>query len=189
VTEQSKFAGRKSFLMPVEDVFSIQGRGTVATGHIEQGVIRVNDHVEIVGIQPTRKAVVIGLEMFRKQVDRAEAGDTAGMLLSGLERTDIERGQVVAQPGSITAHTEFDAVVYPLTPFPKGYKPQFLFFERIEVTGSIEPGEGMETVTPGDHATMKVTLAQSMAMDEGLKFIIREGGRPVGAGEVMKILK
>ena len=186
----------KPFQMSVEDVFSIKGRGTVATGRIDQGIVKVGEEVEIVGIRPTQKTVVTGVEMFRKLLDQGQAGDNVGILLRGLERDDIERGQVIAKPGSITPHTEFDAEVYVLTkeeggrhtPFTKGYKPQF-YFRTTDVTGQIELGEGVEMVMPGDNTKMKVTLMQPIAMEQGLKFAIREGGRTVGAGVVSKVLK
>ncbi len=186
----------KDFLMPIEDVFSIKGRGTVATGRIEQGVTNVNDEVEIVGIKDTTKSVVTGVEMFKKNLDRGEAGDNVGILLRGVEREDIERGQVLAKPGSITPHTEFESEVYVLTkeeggrhtPFFKGYKPQF-YFRTTDVTGEVELPADKEMVMPGDTVTFKVKLGQPIAMDEGLRFAIREGGRTVGAGVVTKINK
>ena len=186
----------KPFLMAIEDVFSIKGRGTVATGRIDQGVIKVNDEVEIVGIRPTRKTVVTGVEMFKKLLPDAQAGDNVGALLRGIERTDIERGQVLAKPGTVTPHTEFDAQVYVLnkdeggrhTPFFKGYKPQF-YFRTTDVTGSVTLPEGVEMVMPGDEIKMKVELIAPIAMEEGLRFAIREGGRTVGAGVVTKIIK
>jgi elongation factor Tu len=185
----------KPFLMPVEDVFSIKGRGTVATGKIEQGIIKVNEEVEIVGIKETRKVVVTGVEMFRKMLDQGQAGDNAGLLLRGVERTDIERGQVLAAAGSIKPHTKFEAEVYILskdeggrhTPFFKGYKPQF-YFRTTDVTGSIELPAGVEMVMPGDNIKMNVELGVEIAMNEGLRFAIREGGRTVGAGVVTKII-
>jgi elongation factor Tu len=184
----------KPFLMPVEDVFSIKGRGTVATGRIERGVIELNQEVEVVGLKPTRKTVVTGIEMFKKQLQRGEAGDNAGLLLRGMEKTDIERGMVLAKAGSITPHTEFDAEVYVLTkeeggrhtPFFKGYKPQF-YIRTTDVTGEIE-FEG-EMVMPGDNVKMAVKLIQPIAIEQGMKFAIREGGRTVGAGSVTKIIK
>jgi len=186
----------KPFLMPIEDVFSIKGRGTVATGRIEQGKIAVNDEVEIVGIRPTKKTVVTGVEMFKKLLPDAQAGDNVGALLRGIERTDIERGQVLAKPGTVTPHTEFDAEVYVLskdeggrhTPFFKGYKPQF-YIRTTDVTGNVTLPEGVEMVMPGDNVKMKVELIAPIAMEEGLRFAIREGGRTVGAGRVTKILK
>lgn len=186
----------KPFLMPVEDVFSIKGRGTVATGRIESGIIKINEEVEIVGIKETRKTVVTGVEMFKKQLDQGQAGDNTGLLLRGIEKTDIERGMVLAKTGSITPHTEFEAEVYILTkeeggrhtPFFKGYKPQF-YIRTTDVTGEVVLPEGTEMVMPGDNITFKVTLMQPIAMDKGLKFAIREGGRTVGAGIVTNISK
>jgi elongation factor Tu len=186
----------KPFLMPIEDVFSIKGRGTVATGRIEQGKVSVNDEVEIVGIRPTKKTVITGVEMFKKLLPDAQAGDNVGALLRGIERDDIERGQVLAKPGSITPHTEFDSEVYVLkkeeggrhTPFFKGYKPQF-YIRTTDVTGEVTLPEGMEMVMPGDNVQMKIKLIAPIAMEEGLRFAIREGGRTVGAGVVTKITK
>ncbi|MDX6592103.1 MAG: elongation factor Tu [Gaiellales bacterium] len=187
----------KPFLMPVEDVFTITGRGTVATGRIEQGVVHTGDEVAIVGIhQAVEKTVVTGVEMFRKLLDEGQAGDNVGCLLRGVKREEIERGQVLAKPGSITPHTQFEAQVYVLskeeggrhTPFFKGYRPQF-YFRTTDVTGVVELAEGVEMVMPGDNAEMTVELIQPIAMDEGLRFAIREGGRTVGAGAVTKILK
>ncbi len=186
----------KPFLMPVEDVFSIKGRGTVATGRVERGIVKVNEEVEIVGIKATKKTVVTGVEMFRKLLDQGQAGDNVGLLLRGIEREDIERGQVVAKPGSITPHTEFDAEVYILTkdeggrhtPFFKGYKPQF-YIRTTDVTGEVELPAGTEMVMPGDTITFKVKLIVPVAMEEGMRFAIREGGRTVGAGVVTKITK
>ena len=186
----------KPFLMPIEDVFSIKGRGTVATGRIEQGVIKLNDEVEIVGIKPTQKSVVTGIEAFKKNLDQGQAGDNAGLLLRGIERDQIERGQVLAKPGSITPHTEFDAEVYILkkeeggrhTPFSKGYKPQF-YFRTTDVTGEVELPADKEMVMPGDTLTFKVKLLAPIAMEQGLNFAIREGGRTVGAGVVTRIEK
>lgn len=186
----------KPFLMPIEDVFSIKGRGTVATGRIEQGVIKLNDEVEIVGIRATQKSVVTGIEAFKKSLDQGQAGDNAGLLLRGIERTDIERGQVLCKPGSITPHTEFEAEVYVLkkeeggrhTPFSKGYKPQF-YFRTTDVTGEVELPADKEMVMPGDTVTFKVKLLAPIAMEQGLNFAIREGGRTVGAGVVTKINK
>jgi elongation factor Tu len=186
----------KPFLMPIEDVFSIKGRGTVATGRIETGVIKMNDEVEIVGIRPTTKTVVTGIEAFKKQLDEGRAGDNAGLLLRGIERDDIERGQVLAKPGSITPHTEFESEVYILTkeeggrhtPFFKGYKPQF-YFRTTDVTGEVELPADKEMVMPGDTVTFGVKLLAPIAMDQGLRFAIREGGRTVGAGVVTKIVK
>jgi elongation factor Tu len=187
----------KPFLMPVEDVFTITGRGTVATGRIEQGVIHTGDEVEVVGIaRETEKTVVTGVEMFRKLLDEGQAGDNVGCLLRGVKREDIQRGQVLSKPGSITPHTNFEAQVYVLskdeggrhTPFFKGYRPQF-YFRTTDVTGVVELNEGVEMVMPGDNAEMKVELIQPIAMDQGLRFAIREGGRTVGAGAVTKIIK
>ena len=186
----------KPFLMPIEDVFSIKGRGTVATGRIEAGIVNLNDEVEIVGIKPTQKSVVTGIEAFKKSLDRGQAGDNAGLLLRGIEREQIERGQVIAKPGSITPHTEFEAQVYILkkeeggrhTPFSKGYKPQF-YFRTTDVTGEVELPEGKELVIPGDTITFKVKLGAPIALDQGLDFAIREGGRTVGAGVITKVIK
>jgi elongation factor Tu len=187
----------KPFLMPVEDVFTITGRGTVATGRIEQGVVHTGDEVEVVGIaKETEKTVVTGVEMFRKLLDEGQAGDNVGCLLRGVKREDIQRGQVLSKPGSITPHTQFQAQVYVLskeeggrhTPFFKGYRPQF-YFRTTDVTGVVELAEGVEMVMPGDNAEMTVDLIQPIAMDEGLRFAIREGGRTVGAGAVTKIVK
>ncbi|MCF7812017.1 elongation factor Tu [Candidatus Gracilibacteria bacterium] len=186
----------KNFLMSVEDIFSIKGRGTVATGRVEQGIVHVNDEVEIVGLGETRKTVVTGVEMFKKMLDEGMAGDNVGLLLRGIEREDIERGQVLAKPGSITPHTEFEAEVYVLkkeeggrhTPFFKGYKPQF-FIRTTDVTGEIILPDGVEMVMPGDNAKFKATLGKPIALNEGTRFAIREGGRTVGAGVVTKILK
>lgn len=186
----------KPFLMPIEDVFSIKGRGTVATGRIEQGIVKVNEEVEIVGIRDTRKTVVTGVEMFKKNLDQGQAGDNVGILLRGIERDDIERGQVLAKPGSITPHTEFDSEVYILTkeeggrhtPFFKGYKPQF-YFRTTDVTGEVELPADKEMVMPGDTVTFKVKLLAPIAMEQGLRFAIREGGRTVGAGVVTKVVK
>jgi elongation factor Tu len=185
----------KAFLMPVEDVFSIQGRGTVATGRIESGVIKVGDEIEIVGLRPTTKTVVTGIEMFRKLLDDGRAGDNVGALLRGLKREDVERGQVLAKPGSITPHTKFKAEAYVLTkdeggrhtPFFKGYRPQF-YFRTTDVTGVCELPEGQEMVMPGDNVTLSIELIQPIAMDKGVKFAIREGGRTVGAGVVTEII-
>jgi elongation factor Tu len=184
----------KPFLMPVEDVFSIKGRGTVATGRIEQGVIKVNEEVEIVGIRDTQKVVVTGVEMFKKNLPQGQAGDNAGLLLRGIERDQIERGQVLAKPGTITPHTEFEGEVYILskeeggrsTPFGSGYKPQF-YFRTTDVTGEVKTAK--DIVMPGDTLTFNVTLISPIAMEEGLRFAIREGGRTVGAGVVTKIVK
>lgn len=186
----------KPFLMPVEDVFSIKGRGTVATGRVEQGVVKVNEEIEIVGLNATKKSIVTGVEMFNKSLDQGQAGDNVGILLRGVERTDIERGQVLAKKGTITPHTEFDSEVYILTkeeggrhtPFFKGYKPQF-YFRTTDVTGEVTLPEKTEMVMPGDNITFKVKLIQPIAMEEGLRFAIREGGKTVGAGVVTKVNK
>ena len=186
----------KPFLMPVEDVFSISGRGTVVTGRIERGVIKVGEEIEIVGIRPTQKTTVTGVEMFRKLLDQGQAGDNAGLLLRGTKRDDVERGQVLCKPGSITPHTQFEAEVYVLskdeggrhTPFFKGYRPQF-YFRTTDITGAVTLPEGVEMVMPGDNIKMVVELINPVAMDEGLRFAIREGGRTVGAGVVAKIIK
>ncbi len=186
----------KPFLMPIEDVFSIKGRGTVATGRVEQGIVKVGEEIEIVGIRDTKKSTVTGVEMFKKNLDQGQAGDNVGILLRGIERDDIERGQVLAKPGSVTPHTEFDAEVYILTkeeggrhtPFFKGYKPQF-YFRTTDVTGEVELPADKEMVMPGDTITFKVTLLAPIAMEQGLRFAIREGGRTVGAGVVTSITK
>ncbi len=186
----------KPFLMPVEDVFSIKGRGTVATGRVDQGIIKTGEEVEIVGIKETRKVVVTGVEMFRKMLDQGQAGDNIGVLLRGIEREEIERGQVLAKPGTITPHTEFEAEVYVLnkdeggrhTPFFKGYKPQF-YIRTTDVTGTVTLPDGVEMVMPGDNVKFKVQLGNEIALDEGTRFAIREGGRTVGAGVVSKIIK
>ena len=186
----------RPFLMPVEDVFSISGRGTVVTGRIERGIIKVGDEIEIVGIRDTQKTTVTGVEMFRKLLDQGQAGDNAGLLLRGTKRDDVERGQVLCKPGSIKPHTEFEAEVYVLskdeggrhTPFFKGYRPQF-YFRTTDITGACQLPEGVEMVMPGDNVKMVVTLINPVAMDEGLRFAIREGGRTVGAGVVAKIVK
>ena len=186
----------KDFLMPIEDVFSIKGRGTVATGRIEQGVVKLNDEVEIVGLKPTKKSVVTGIEAFKKTLDQGQAGDNAGILLRGIERTDVERGQVLAKPGTVTPHTEFEAEVYILkkeeggrhTPFSRGYKPQF-YFRTTDVTGEVELPADKEMVMPGDNVSIKVKLQAPIAMSETLSFAIREGGRTVGQGKVTKIVK
>jgi elongation factor Tu len=186
----------KPFQMPIEDVFSITGRGTVVTGRVEQGRLSVGTEVEVVGIRPTRKTVVTGVEMFRKLLDEAQAGDNVGLLLRGVGKDEVERGQVVCLPGSITPHTEFVAQVYVLTkeeggrhnPFFSGYRPQF-YFRTTDVTGSIGLAEGVEMVMPGDNTEMRVTLISPIAMEEGLRFAIREGGRTVGAGRVIQIIK
>jgi elongation factor Tu len=182
--------------MSVEDVFSIKGRGTVATGRIEQGVIKVNEEVEIVGLRDTKKTVVTGVEMFHKLLDQGQAGDNVGLLLRGVEREDIERGQVLAKTGSIKPHTNFEAEVYILskeeggrhTPFFKGYKPQF-YIRTTDVTGAVELPAGVEMVMPGDNLKFVVELGQPVAIEEGTRFAIREGGRTVGAGVVTKIIK
>ena len=186
----------KPFLMPVEDVFSISGRGTVVTGRIERGVVKVGEEIEIVGIRDTQKTVVTGVEMFRKLLDQGQAGDNAGLLLRGTKRDDVERGQVLCKPGSIKPHTDFEAEVYVLskdeggrhTPFFKGYRPQF-YFRTTDITGAVTLPEGVEMVMPGDNIKMQVSLINPVAMDEGLRFAIREGGRTVGAGVVAKITK
>jgi elongation factor Tu len=185
-----------AFLMPIEDVFSIQGRGTVVTGRVERGIIKIQEEVEIVGIVDTTKTTCTGVEMFRKLLDEGRAGENCGILLRGTKREDVQRGQVLAKPGSITPHTEFEAEVYVLgkdeggrhTPFFKGYRPQF-YFRTTDVTGACELPEGVEMVMPGDNIQMTVTLIHPIAMDEGLRFAIREGGRTVGAGVVAKVLK
>ncbi|MGV1064015.1 EF-Tu/IF-2/RF-3 family GTPase, partial [Clostridium perfringens] len=187
----------KPFLMPVEDVFTITGRGTVATGRVERGVLHVGDEVEVIGLtEERRKTVVTGIEMFRKLLDEAQAGDNIGALLRGIQRTDIERGQVLAQVGTINPHKKFVGQVYVLkkeeggrhTPFFDGYRPQF-YFRTTDVTGSIKLPEGMEMVMPGDHIDMEVELITEIAMDEGLRFAIREGGRTVGSGVVTSIIE
>src|SRR3954471_688342 len=186
----------KPFLMPVEDVFTITGRGTVVTGRIEQGIVKVGDEVEIVGLRTTQKSVCTGVEMFKKTLDEGRAGDNAGILLRGTKKEEVERGQVLCKPGSITPHTNFEANVYVLTkeeggrhkPFFNNYRPQF-YFRTTDVTGSISLPEGTEMVMPGDNTTMTVELHKPIAMDEGLRFAIREGGRTVGAGRVTKIIK
>jgi len=186
----------KPFLMPIEDVFTIQGRGTVVTGKVEQGIVKVSDEVEIVGLRPTQKTVCTGVEMFKKLLDQGQAGDNIGALLRGTKKEEVERGQVLCKPGSITPHTNFEAQVYVLTkeeggrhkPFFNNYRPQF-YFRTTDVTGSITLPEGTEMVMPGDNTTMSVELGKSIAMDEGLRFAIREGGRTVGAGRVVKIIK
>ena len=186
----------KAFLMPVEDVFSISGRGTVVTGRIEAGMVKVGEEIEITGIRDTQKTTVTGVEMFRKLLDEGQAGDNVGLLLRGLKRDDVERGQVVSHPGTITPHTEFECEAYVLTkeeggrhtPFMSNYRPQF-YFRTTDVTGEIELPEGVEMVMPGDNIKMKVKLIAPIAMDDGLRFAIREGGRTVGAGVVAKVLK
>jgi len=186
----------KPFLMPIEDVFSISGRGTVVTGRIERGIVKVNDEIEIVGLKPTLKTTCTGVEMFRKLLDEGQAGDNVGVLLRGTKREEVERGQVLAKPGSINPHTNFECEVYVLTkeeggrhtPFFKGYRPQF-YFRTTDVTGTIELPAGVEMVMPGDNIKMVVELIAPIAMEEGLRFAIREGGRTVGAGVVSKVLK
>jgi elongation factor Tu len=185
-----------TFLMPVEDVFSISGRGTVVTGRVERGIIKVGEEIEIVGLKPTLKTVCTGVEMFRKLLDQGQAGDNVGILLRGTKREEVERGQVLAKPGSITPHTKFAAEIYVLskdeggrhTPFFNGYRPQF-YFRTTDVTGSIELPQGTEMVMPGDNISITVALIQPIAMEEGLRFAIREGGRTVGAGVVAKIIE
>ncbi len=186
----------KPFLMPIEDVFTITGRGTVVTGRVERGQLKLNDEVEIVGLKPTKKSVVTGIEMFRKQLDYAEAGDNAGVLLRGINREDVERGQVLAKPGSVTPHTKFKAQVYVLskeeggrhTPFFSNYRPQF-YFRTTDVTGVIELPEGVEMVMPGDNVEITVELIAPIAIENGTKFSIREGGRTVGSGNISEIIK
>ncbi|TMH81106.1 MAG: elongation factor Tu, partial [Betaproteobacteria bacterium] len=186
----------KPFLMPVEDVFSISGRGTVVTGRIERGVIKVGDEIEIVGIRATQKTVCTGVEMFRKLLDDGRAGDNVGILLRGTKREDVERGQVLAKPGSITPHKKFECEVYVLskeeggrhTPFFNNYRPQF-YFRTTDVTGAVELPKGTEMVMPGDNVKMVVTLITPIAMEQGLRFAIREGGKTVGAGVVAKIIE
>ncbi|MHB8423658.1 MAG: elongation factor Tu [Gammaproteobacteria bacterium] len=184
------------FLMPVEDVFSISGRGTVVTGRVERGIVKVGDEIEIIGLRPTTKTVVTGVEMFRKLLDQGQAGDNIGVLLRGTKREEVERGQVLAKPGSITPHTKFEAEVYVLTkeeggrhtPFFNGYRPQF-YFRTTDVTGSVDLPKGVEMVMPGDNIKMVVSLISPIAMEDGLRFAIREGGRTVGAGVVAKIIE
>ena len=186
----------KPFLMPIEDVFSISGRGTVVTGRVERGIVKVGDEIEIVGLRPTTKTVVTGVEMFRKLLDSGEAGDNIGALLRGTKREEVERGQVLAAPGSITPHTNFKCEAYVLTkeeggrhtPFFSNYRPQF-YFRTTDVTGSVKLPDGVEMVMPGDNVAMEVELIAPIAMDEGLRFAIREGGRTVGAGVVAKIIQ
>ncbi|TEU02860.1 elongation factor Tu [Candidatus Woesebacteria bacterium] len=192
---QPKRDVEKPFLMPVEDVFSIKGRGTVATGRAERGKLKLNEEIEIIGLKETKKAVVTGLEMFRKTLDETQAGDNVGVLLRGIEKGEIERGQVLAKPGSVTPHTEFETEVYILskeeggrhTPFFSGYKPQF-FIRTADVTGEVTLPKGIEMVMPGDNAKMKAKLIQPVAAEEGLRFAIREGGSTVGAGVITKII-
>jgi len=186
----------KDFLMPIEDVFSISGRGTVVTGRVERGVIKVGEEVEVVGIRPTQKKVVTGVEMFRKLLDQGQAGDNVGLLLRGTERKDVERGQVCAKPGSITPHMKFTAQAYILTkeeggrhtPFFNGYRPQF-FFRTTDVTGTAQLPKGVEMVMPGDNVNLEIQLITPIAMEKGLRFAIREGGRTVGAGTIVEILE
>jgi elongation factor Tu len=186
----------KPFLMPIEDIFSIEGRGTVVTGRIERGVVNINEEVEIVGIRPTSKTIVTGVEMFNKTLDRGQAGDNAGILLRGVKKEDVERGQVLAKPGSINPHTEFEGEIYILTkeeggrhtPFFKGYKPQF-YIRTTDVTGDVMLPEGTEMVMPGDTVNLMVKLMAPVAMEEGMRFAIREGGKTVGAGVATKIIK
>ncbi|MEI7425878.1 MAG: elongation factor Tu [Candidatus Moraniibacteriota bacterium] len=186
----------KPFLLPIEDIFTIEGRGTVVTGRIERGVININEEVEIIGLRPTQKTVVTGIEMFNKTLDRGECGDNAGILIRGIKKEDVERGQVLAKPGSINPHTEFECEVYILTkeeggrhtPFFKGYKPQF-YVRTTDVTGEVMLPEGTEMVMPGDTVSFKVVLGAPVAMEEGMRFAIREGGRTVGAGVATKIVK
>ena len=186
----------KPFLMPIEDVFSISGRGTVVTWRVERGILHVGYEIEVVGLKDTQKTTCTGVEMFRKLLDEGRAGDNVGVLLRGTKREDVERGQVLAKPGSITPHTTFESEIYVLskeeggrhTPFFKGYRPQF-YFRTTDVTGAVELPEGVEMVMPGDNIKMVVTLINPIAMEEGLRFAIREGGRTVGAGVVAKILE
>jgi elongation factor Tu len=186
----------KPFLLPIEDVFSISGRGTVVTGRVDRGIVKVGEEVEIVGLKETTKTTCTGVEMFRKLLDEGRAGDNVGVLLRGTKRDEVERGQVLAHPGTITPHTKFEAEVYILskdeggrhTPFFKGYRPQF-YFRTTDVTGAVELPEGVEMVMPGDNVQMKVSLIAPIAMEEGLRFAIREGGRTVGAGVVAKIFE
>jgi len=193
---QPERAKDRPFLMPIEDVFTISGRGTVVTGRVERGIVKVGDEVEIVGLRPTTKTIATGVEMFRKLLDQGEAGDNIGVLLRGTKREEVERGQVLAKPGSITPHTVFQAEAYVLTkeeggrhtPFFDNYRPQF-YFRTTDVTGSVKLPEGTEMVMPGDNVTMEVELLVAIAMEEGLRFAIREGGRTVGAGVVAKIIK
>jgi elongation factor Tu len=185
-----------AFLMPVEDVFSISGRGTVVTGRVERGIIKVGEEIEIVGLKPTLKTICTGVEMFRKLLDQGQAGDNVGILLRGTKREEVERGQVLAKPGSITPHTDFEAEIYVLskeeggrhTPFFNGYRPQF-YFRTTDVTGALQLPAGTEMVMPGDNVKINVQLIAPIAMEDGLRFAIREGGRTVGAGVVSKIIK
>jgi len=186
----------KPFLLPIEDVFSISGRGTVVTGRVERGIVKVGEEIEIIGIKPTIKTTCTGVEMFRKLLDEGRAGENVGVLLRGTKREEVERGQVLAKPGSITPHTKFESEVYILskdeggrhTPFFKGYRPQF-YFRTTDVTGAVTLPDGVEMVMPGDNIKMVVELINPIAMDEGLRFAIREGGRTVGAGVVAKIIE
>jgi elongation factor Tu len=186
----------KPYLMPIEDIFSIEGRGTVVTGRIERGTVNINEEVEIVGLKPTAKTVVTGIEMFNKSLDKGQAGDNAGILIRGIKKEDVERGQVLAKPGSITPHTEFEGEVYILTkeeggrhtPFFKGYKPQF-YIRTTDVTGEVILPEGTEMVMPGDTINLKITLIAPVAMEEGMRFAIREGGKTVGSGVATKVIK
>ncbi|RWH12334.1 MAG: elongation factor Tu, partial [Mesorhizobium sp.] len=186
----------KPFLMPIEDVFSISGRGTVVTGRVERGIVRIQEEVEIVGLRDTQKTTCTGVEMFRKLLDEGRAGENCGVLLRGTKRDDVERGQVLVKPGTVKAHTKFTAEVYVLskeeggrhTPFFKGYRPQF-YFRTTDVTGNCELPEGVEMVMPGDNIQMTVTLIKPIAMEDGLRFAIREGGRTVGAGVVAKVIE
>jgi elongation factor Tu len=186
----------KPFLLPIEDVFSISGRGTVVTGRVERGIVKVGEEIEIIGLKPTIKTICTGVEMFRKLLDEGRAGDNVGVLLRGTKREEVERGQVLAHPGSITPHTKFESEVYVLskeeggrhTPFFKGYRPQF-YFRTTDVTGEVVLPEGVEMVMPGDNIKMVITLIAPIAMEEGLRFAIREGGRTVGAGVVAKVLE
>ena len=186
----------KPFLMPIEDIFSIEGRGTVVTGRIERGTVNINEEVEIVGIRATSKTIVTGIEMFNKTLDRGQAGDNAGILLRGIKKEDVERGQVLAKPGSINPHTEFEGEIYILTkeeggrhtPFFKGYKPQF-YIRTTDVTGDVILPEGTEMVMPGDTVNLTVKLMAPVALEEGMRFAIREGGKTVGAGVATKIIK
>ncbi|PJA49586.1 elongation factor Tu, partial [Candidatus Shapirobacteria bacterium CG_4_9_14_3_um_filter_39_13] len=185
----------KPFLMSIEDVFSIKGRGTVVTGRIERGIVKVNDEIEIVGLRDTKKTIVTGVEMFRKTLDQGQAGDNVGVLLRGVEKDDVERGQVLAKPGSITPHTQFEAEVYILTkeeggrhtPFFTGYRPQF-YVRTTDVTGEVTLPSGVEMVMPGDSAKMTAKLIQPVAMEEGQRFAVREGGHTVGAGVISKVI-
>jgi elongation factor Tu len=193
---QPKRVVDKPFLMPVEDVFSISGRGTVVTGRVERGIVKVGEELEIVGLKPTLKTVCTGVEMFRKLLDEGQAGDNVGILLRGTKREEVERGQVLAKPATITPHTKFTAEIYVLskeeggrhTPFFQGYRPQF-YFRTTDVTGSIELAKGAEMVMPGDNVSITVALIQPIAMEEGLRFAIREGGKTVGAGVVAKVIE